>query len=148
MSEALLEELKASQQLMVAMTQLVADDISARVGAWTLRDIAAHLATTEVECFEPRIRSMAAGERPEFEYYSNDQRDFDGIQLDSALLEWARTRTRLIDFVRGLSEEERNRVGMHKKYGEVTVDGYLRIALDHDRDHLLSLERLAAEAAR
>src|SRR5229473_1056581 len=111
-TDTLLEELKASQQLMVAMTQLVADD------------------------------------HPEFEFYSNDDRDFDGISLESALSEWAGTRNRLIDFVRALSEEERSCVGVHKKFGELTVDGYLRVALDHDRDHLRSLERLAAEASR
>ena len=145
---ALLDELKTSQQLVVAMTQLIADDAQDRVGAWTLRDIAAHLATTEKECFEPRIRAMAAGERPEFEYYSNDERDFDGISLRSALTEWAETRARLIDFVRGLSDEERARIGVHTKFGELTVDRYLQIALDHDQDHLRSLERLATEAAR
>jgi len=147
-SDTLLEELKASQQLLVAMTQLIADDDPARVGAWTLRDVAAHLAATETECFEPRIRAMAAGERPRFDYYSNDERDFDGVSLQAALNEWADTRNRLIDFVRGLSEEERNRVGVHTKFGELTVDGYLRVALDHDQDHLKSLERLATEAAR
>ena len=148
MSDKLLEELKASQQLVVAMTQLIADDDPARVGAWTLRDVAAHLAATETECFEPRIRAMAAGQRPQFEYYSNDERDFDGVSLQAALTEWANTRNRLIDFVRGLSEEERGRVGVHAKFGELTVDGYLRVALDHDQDHLKSLERLATEAAR
>jgi len=144
----LLDELESSQQLVVAMTQLIADDAPDRVGAWTLRDIAAHLATTEKECFEPRIRAMAAGEKPEFEYYSNDERDFEGISLQSALKDWAATRARLIDFVRGLNQEERGRLGVHKKFGKVTVDGYLRIALDHDQDHLRSLERLATEAAR
>ncbi|OLC25773.1 MAG: hypothetical protein AUG06_03985 [Actinobacteria bacterium 13_1_20CM_2_65_11] len=148
MSDALLDQLASSQQLLIAMTQLIADDAPDRVGAWTLRDIAAHLATTEKECFEPRIRAMAAGERPEFEYYSNDERDFDGITLRDSLNEWTETRARLIDFVRGLSEEERARVGIHKKFGELTVDGYLRIALEHDQDHLVSLERLATEAAR
>ena len=46
MSEKLLEELRTSQQLVIAMTQLVAEDVPARVGAWTLRDVAAHLAAT------------------------------------------------------------------------------------------------------
>ena len=133
----LLEDLESSQQLVVAMTQIVADDHPGRVGAWTLRDIAAHLAATETECFE----------RPEFEFYSNDERDFDGISLQSAITEWTETRARIIDFVRGLSEEERRRVGVHAKFGELTVDGYLKIALDHDQDHLKSLERLATEAA-
>ncbi len=144
----LLEQLESSQQLLVAMTQLIADDAPDRVGAWTLRDIAAHLATTERECFEPRIRAMAAGDRPEFEYYSNDERDFDGVSLQEALKEWTETRARLIDYVRGLSDEERSRVGVHTKFGDLTVDGYLRVALDHDQDHLRSLERLATEAAR
>lgn len=148
MNYTLLDELQSSQQLVVAMTQLIADDAPARVGAWTLRDIAAHLSTTEKECFEPRIRAMAAGERPAFEYYSNDERDFDGITLQAALTEWTDTRARLLDFVRGLSGEERARVGVHTKFGELTVDGYLRIALEHDQDHLKSLERLATEAAR
>ena len=148
MSDAIFDQLLNSQQLVIAMTQLVAEDVPARVGAWTLRDVAAHLAATEKECFEPRIRSMAAGERPAFEYYSNDERDFDGISLHAALTEWSDTRARLIDFVRELSDEERARVGVHTKFGEVTVDGYLRIALDHDQDHLKSLERLATEAAR
>jgi hypothetical protein len=147
-SETLLEELKASQQLVVAMTQLVADDVPARVGAWNLRDIAAHLAATEKECFEPRIHAMAAGQRPEFEFYSNDERDFEGISLQNALSEWTDTRNRLIDFVRRLSDDERSRVGLHAKFGEVTVDDYLQIALDHDQDHLKSLERLATEASR
>ena len=148
MNATISDELLNSQQLVVAMTQLVAEDVPARVGAWNLRDIAAHLAATEKECFEPRIRAMAAGQRPEFEFYSNDERDFEGISLQHALTEWADTRNRLIDFVRGLSDEERGRVGLHAKFGEVTVDGYLRIALDHDQDHLRSLERLATEAAR
>ncbi|HSS95305.1 MAG TPA: DinB family protein [Candidatus Dormibacteraeota bacterium] len=147
MSDTLMEQLKASQMLVVAMTQIVAADHPGRVGAWTLRDIAAHLAATETECFEPRIRAMAAGERPEFEFYSNDERDFDGISLQTALTEWAETRTRIIEFVRGLSEEERSRVGVHTKFGELTVDGYLQVALDHDQDHLKSLERLVTQAA-
>jgi len=37
-------------------------------------------------------------------------------------------------------------VGVHTKFGELTVDGYLKIALDHDQDHLKSLERLATES--
>ncbi len=148
MSETILDDLLSSQSLVVAMARVIADDPSARVGAWTLRDIAAHLATTEEECFEPRIHAMAAGERPHFEWYSNDERDFEGINLENALTEWARTRQRLVDYVRELSAEERQGVGVHATYGEITVDSYLEIALDHDRDHLRSLERLAGSLAR
>jgi DinB family protein len=143
-----LEELPSSLQLVSAMIRIAADDPSARVGAWSLRDIAAHLATSERECYEPRIHAIAAGERPHFDFYTNDDRDFSGVQLEDALAEWAETRERLLAFVRDLSPEERARVGYHDRYGEVTVDGYLEVALGHDRDHLAGLERVAGELTR
>ncbi len=148
MTEDVVDELEASQQLVSAMIRIAADDQSARVGAWSLRDIAAHLAASEREAFDPRIRAMAAGERPTFNFYDNDGTDFSGIQLEEALNEWTDIRRRLLDFVRGLSLEERARVGFHERFGEVSVDRYLQIALDHDREHLRGLERVAGSLAR
>ncbi|MGA8922442.1 MAG: DinB family protein, partial [Candidatus Dormiibacterota bacterium] len=124
MRDELLEELMSSQGLVIGMTRMIADD-EHRVGAWTLRDIAAHLAASEKECFEPRIRAMAAGEKPKFDWYSNDERDFDGLALEAVLVEWTETRARLVDYVHGLSPGERQRTGTHATYGEITVDGYL-----------------------
>ena len=148
MSYTLIDELASSQQLIAAMIRLAADDHSARVGAWSLRDIAAHLAASEREAFEPRIRAIGSGENPSFGMYNNDDTDFSGVHLEEALDEWAETRGRILDFVRGLSEEERARTGHHETYGDITVDRYLQIALDHDRDHLRGLERVASELAR
>ena len=148
MSYPLVEQLASSQQLIVAMLRIAAEDGSARVGAWSLRDVAAHLAATERECFEPRIRAMAAGERPSFGYYDNDDTDFSGLHLEESVEDWIATRARLLDFVRGLSDEERQRTGLHERFGELTVDRYLEIALQHDRSHLAGVERLAGELTR
>lgn len=148
MSYTLLDELAASQLLVIGMLRIAADDGSARVGAWSLRDIAAHLAATERDCYEPRIRSIAAGHNPRFDYFTNDDSDFDGLQLETMLDEWTGTRSRLIEFVRELDDEARGLSGVHERYGEVTVEGYLQIALAHDRDHLRALERLAGAPAR
>jgi len=148
MNYTIVDELAASQQLVSTMIRISADDTSARVGAWSLRDIAAHLAASEKEAFEPRVRAIAAGERPAMDFYRNDDRDFSGIHLEEALTDWAETRGRLLDYVRGLSDEERARTGTHVRYGEVSVDRYLEIALEHDRDHLLGLEHVAGEHAR
>ena len=54
--------------------------------------IAAHLAATERDCYVPRIRAIAAGENPEFDFFTNDGTDFGGIQLETALGEWSSTR--------------------------------------------------------
>jgi DinB superfamily len=149
MNDTILEELENSQQLMIAMLRISAEDPSARVGAWDLRDIAAHLAASERESYVPRIHAIAAGENPSFGLYTNDDTDFSGIHLEDALDEWLATRTLLIGFVRTLDEGQRTSLtGHHETYGEVTVDRYLEIALRHDRDHLLGLERLAGELTR
>jgi hypothetical protein len=149
MNDAILDELQNSQQLMIAMLRVSAEDPSARVGAWDLRDIAAHLAASEREAYVPRIRAIAGGENPTFGFYNNDDTDFSGIHLDDALDEWVGTRTMLLGFVRTLEEEQRTKLtGHHETYGDVTVDRYLEIALRHDRDHLGGLERLAGELTR
>jgi hypothetical protein len=147
-SDPILSQLESSLQLVTAMLRMAADDSSARVGAWNLRDIAGHLAATERDCYEPRIHSIAAGDSPTFDFFTNDDTDFSGIQLESALEEWAETRARLIEFVGTLSEEQRRLTGLHDRYGDVTVDRYLEIALEHDRDHLRGLERLAGQLTR
>jgi DinB superfamily len=149
MNDSILDDLQNSQQIMIAMLRVSAEDPSARVGAWDLRDIAAHLAASEREAYVPRIRAIAAGENPTFGYYNNDDTDFSGIHLDDALDEWIATREMLIGYVRTLDEEQRTKLtGQHETLGTLTVDRYLEIALRHDRDHLLGLERLAGELTR
>src|SRR5258706_13275994 len=148
MNPTLLDDLAASQQLVATMVRIAADDSSARVGAWSLRDIAAHLAASEREAFEPRIRAIGSGENPRFGMYNNDDTDFSGVHLEEPLDEWAETRGRILDFVPGLSAEDAAPTGPHETYGDITVDRYLQIALDHDRDHLRGLERVASELAR
>ena len=149
MNERILDDLDNSQKLVIAMLRVSAEDPSARVGAWDLRDIAAHLAATEREAYVPRIRAIAAGSDPEFGTYTNDDTDFSGIHLDDALDEWTVTRTLLLGYVRTLDESQRTELaGRHEHYGRVTVDGYLEMALRHDHDHLRGLERLAGELTR
>jgi hypothetical protein len=148
MSDTLLDQLLSSQQLVLAMLRISAEDSSARIGAWNLRDIAGHLAATERDCYLPRIRAIADGKNPEFDYFTNDETDFSGIQLESALEEWTLMRAWLIDYVRTLSDEQRALTGHHERYGDVTVDRYLEIALEHDQDHLRGLERLAGQLTR
>ena len=148
-NDAILDELLSSQQLMIAMLRVSVEDPSARIGAWDVRDIAAHLAASERDCYVPRIRAIAAGENPTFDLFSNDDADFSGIHLDDALDEWTATRVMLIGYVKTLDESQRTELaGNHETYGRVTVDRYLEIALKHDRDHLRGLERLASQLTR
>jgi hypothetical protein len=50
----------------------------------------------------------------------------------------------LIGYVKTLEPDQRTGLtGRHDRYGDVTVERYLEIALEHDRDHLRGLETLA-----
>src|SRR6266851_2585361 len=104
--------------------------------------------TSKAGAGDPSRNAIGSGENPRFGIYNNDDTEFSGVHLEEALDEWAETRGRILDFVRGLSDEERARTGHHETYGDITVDRYLQIALDHDRDHLRGLERVASELAR
>ena len=148
MSEDVLDRLDSSQQLVVAMLRIAADDSSARVGAWNLRDIAAHLAATERDCYLVRIRAIAHGEHPSFDFFTHDGADFSGVHLEDALEDWIGAREELTAFVRAMTPDARELTGSHERYGEVSIDRYLQIALEHDADHLRGLERLAGELTR
>lgn len=148
MTASVAEDLMASQQRIAARMRLLDAGVAARVGEWTVRDVAAHLAACDKECFEPRVRAMAGGARPRFDFYSNDDRDFGDVELAAALDEWSVARARLCGFVRDLSPEELNRVGQHDEFGEITIERYLEIALEHDRDHLEALEQSESGLAR
>jgi hypothetical protein len=148
-NDGIYERLEASQQLVIAMLRFSAEDTSARIGAWDLRDIAAHLAATERDCYVPRIHAIAGGESPTFDFFTHEDTDFSGIHLDDALEEWVATRLMLIGFVKTLEADQRTGLtGRHERYGDVTVDRYLEIALEHDGDHLRGLETLAVRPTR
>src|SRR5437667_4228745 len=113
MNDALFEKLAPSQQLVIAMLRIAAEDSSARVGAWNLRDIAAHLAATARDCYEPRIHAIASGENPSLGFFTNDEDGFSGHQPQSALDEWSASRERLIAYVRTLDGDRRALTGHH-----------------------------------
>src|SRR5438445_10470359 len=144
----ILERLTNSQRLVTVMLQISAEDSSARVGAWNLRDIAAHLAATERECYEPRIRAIASGENPSFDIYTNDDTDFSGIQLENALDEWSASRERLIAYVRTLAGDLRALPAPPLKSGALWADRYPELAPDPHRIQLRALSRLAGHRPR
>ena len=141
MIETTLDDLEASQQRLTAALREGADRPVRRPDEWSAVEVAGHLAASERECFEPRIKAIATGSHPHFDFYSNQGRDFSRDPIDSSLVEWRATRRRIIDFARGLNPEQLARTGRHDSYGEVTIDRYLQIALDHDREHLQDLSR-------
>lgn len=57
------------------------------------------------------------------------------------------SRYRVIDFARSLSADRLSRTGQHRTHGQITVADYLRIDLDHDREHLKDLTQMTEKLA-
>ena len=115
---------------------------------WSFRHIAAHLEACQTECVLVRVRQIAAGAKPRFEFYDNDGWDFSDRDLGRSLRQWRDSRSRLFEFVRALSPERLSRTGSHRTFGEITVLDYLKVDLEHDREHLVDLNEMLEKRAR
>src|SRR5881409_3995263 len=87
MIDSVLDELTAGQQRIAAAMRRRAGKNAPPGGEWSTAEVAAHLAASERECFEPRIKAIARGEGPHFGFYSNEGQSFSGIPLESSLAE-------------------------------------------------------------
>jgi hypothetical protein len=125
------------------LLESVADDQDWRPSAedWSFRQIAAHLEACQTECVLVRIRQIAAGAKPTFEFYDNEGWDFSDRDLRDSVRGWRESRARVFSFVRSLSAERLARTGNHRTFGAITVLGYLKEDLAHDREHLVDLAR-------
>jgi len=142
----LLENLKAAQREISVLLDSVADHQDWRTdpAQWSFRELAAHLATVEEECFQERVVHLAAGNAPHFEYYLNTGRDFSQLDLRESLRKWMATRRAIIDFVQLLPEEKWSHVGTHETFGDINLLSALQIILDHDHEHRQELQAMFA----
>jgi hypothetical protein len=145
-TQGLIGKVQATQKRLTGLLQSVVgdQDWQPEPGEWSFRSIAAHLAAVDKECYQDRVVRIARGENPRFESYFNTGRDFSMLDLMTSLREWAATRQEIIDFVSRLPPEKLLLTGTHTAFGTLTVEGVLKLMLDHDQEHLEHLEKLMA----
>jgi DinB family protein len=136
-------ELQASERRLRDALLSVADrqDWRPAPDEWSFREIAAHLEASQRECVLVRVQQIASGSHPQFAFYRNTGRDFGPVDVEVSLRGFADARRAVRDFVGGLSPEQRRFTGRHETFGELTVQRYLEIDLEHDQGHLRDLER-------
>lgn len=142
--EQLIRQVQATQKRLRALLEARTDDQDWQPapGEWSFRYIAAHLATTEKECYQDRVVRIAAGGNPRFESYFNTDRDFSQFDLKDSLQAWTVTRQEIIDLVHSLPEEKRSLTGTHAAFGTLNVQGVVKLMLDHDQEHIQDLEKM------
>ena len=106
-------------------------------GEWSARDITLHLAAVEVGVWHVRLDALATESFPEWPWVEPDRWPLpEGEHFDSALTVFASHRAATLARLDALDEVGWNRRGRHATFGILDVAALMRIALDHDEEHV------------
>lgn len=123
-----------------------------RPGEWSMKEVMAHLLKVERDLFLPRLRRLAAEDRPIFERFDPEAwaRERDHRQGDF-MEEWrqfAAVRQETVGLLRSLPAAATERVGLSGFFGPVTLGQYATHVADHDIEHLAQLAECRAAALK
>jgi hypothetical protein len=109
-------------------------------GEWGPNEVTRHLIAVEDEVHRRRLRQVAKQDDPHWTWAEPGLAPgLDDASLLEILTLFARKRAKTVATVRALDEAGWARCGTHETYGRLDVAGLLRLASDHDADHLASL---------
>ncbi len=108
-----------------------------RPGEWTPTEVVRHLIAVEDRVWQARLAQLAIDDRPEWAWTEPGPAvELDGVSLATALATFATARAETVATLRGLDDAAWSRTGVHATYGPLDVAGLLRLAIDHDEEHL------------
>lgn len=109
-------------------------------GEWGPIEVVRHLIAVEDEVHQRRLRQIAIEDDPRWVWTEPGLAEgYDGALLERVLDAFAEARAATISMLRQLDETGWARVGTHDTYGRLDVDGLVRLASDHDDEHLAGL---------
>lgn len=110
-----------------------AQDERPREGAWSPREVLAHLLHAETVSYAPRVKRASEQDHLEYEPAPEPAPPGDPRQMSN---DWADARAANLAWLRQLTPEQRSHVVHHPRHGEVSVDTYVAEWAYHDLDHL------------
>ena len=109
-------------------------------GEWMPAQVVRHLMAVEGEVWLARLATLAAGGEPHWSWTEPDPLPgFDDASLDDILGLFGRLRASTVDFLGMFDDIGWARTGVHATFGRLDVAGLLRVAVDHDEEHLAGL---------
>lgn len=112
-------------------------------GEWCIKEVMAHLLSTERDVFLPRLERMVFEERPAFEPFSAEawarSADHREGRFSDDLAGFARARRETVAFLKGLEPAAATRIGLSAFFGPVTVAQFATHVVDHDLEHLAQM---------
>jgi hypothetical protein len=111
---------------------------------FSVAEVLAHLSHSEGDCYRMRLERFMTETRPEFEsddaqMYLDLYRDADP---DEAFDHFKDQRRANIKFLRHLPDDARDRVALHREFGEITLAQMLNEWALHDLGHIRQIAEL------
>lgn len=120
-------------------------------GKWSILEVVRHLADTEL-VYRYRMRMIVAEPGSPIPAYDQDRwaggLRYNEADLEGALRELAALRRANLDWLRGLSDEELDREGVHEERGPESVRRIVALLAAHDLVHRGQIERIKAAVPR
>jgi hypothetical protein len=111
-------------------------------GEWTPRDVVAHLVAVEGVVWQARLDMLAPdGSEPAWSWTEPGPiEDPAAATLDGALALFEGGRALTLSRLEAMDDAGWARTGIHATFGRLDVAGLMRVAADHDEEHLAALE--------
>ena len=106
-------------------------------GEWTPEQVVRHLIAVETIVHQARLVDVAVHDRPAWGWTEpGPWMGEPDLELDGVLARFAELRAATVATVRAIDDGGWRRSGQHATYGKLDVAGLLRLATDHDEEHL------------
>ena len=123
-----------------ALERLADPAAPSKAGEWTPRQVILHLVAVDAEVWQPRLAALVAEDFPRWPWVEPGTWDGPGAEtLDGAIRAHEAVRATTVAMLDGLDGDGWARRGMHATFGELDVAALMRIALDHDEEHLAQI---------
>ena len=121
----------------VAAAARSADGRPTPEGEWTPEQVARHLIAVDIEVHQRRLRELAAHDDPSWSWEEPGPWPHEpDLGLDGVLDRFAVVRAETVGMYQALDDAGWSRTGRHATFGRLDADGLLRLAVDHDQEHL------------
>jgi tRNA-binding EMAP/Myf-like protein len=116
-------------------------------GRWSIAQIVAHVSDAEV-VLAYRVRMILSAPGAPIQAYDQDAwsraQHAESADAFEALALFTAVRTATLRLLRGLTDAERDRYGIHSERGQESIRRMTQLHAGHDRNHLGQIERLLA----
>ena len=111
-------------------------------GEWGPAENVRHLIAVEGEIWQARLALVAVEDGPRWTWVEPGlEPGFEGASVDEIVAAFGEVRAETVATIRALDDAGWARSGTHATYGVLDVAGLLRVAVDHDRDHIQGIVR-------